>query len=640
MKNLILEMRYIWLVGLCLSAANLVAQEDTVFLQALIIPGESVQNYLPGESTTIVDIQPKDVSSELSSLLQNNTGLYLRKYGGEGQLSSISFRGTTPNHTILTWHGVDINSQTLGQTDFSSLNTFLFSGVNIYHGASSSVFGSGSMGGTIELINENQKDNGIAIEAQVERGSFGKQFHGLKLNFKKGRWLTGINGFSNQVDNNFRVNFRGEEYNQNNASSHLLGVLAFVGYQLSDRSRLEMDVWFNRHDREIQPIMGDRINEDEILDRNVRVNVKYQTATKVGFLESNISYIDDRQTYNHSSHTNLKRYVLALDYDLSLVEKLTLKLGGGASLLRPDVDSYDDDVRQERADLYVLSAFQLLENMKLIANLRQAFMTGFNAPVSPAFGVEWVSNNINWGSSLHLTRNYRLPTLNDLFWRPGGNPNLKAEDGWMTELGAFIAPGNDRNQLKLKGNIYRNLVNNLIQWIPGGQGIDEEGNPVSFWFPQNVRKVHITGLEVDLEYKYQLSPSVRAKVSGTYAFVKSINKTKGGASDRSLNKQLAYIPRHKATQNLTLWLGSSSFSVDHVFTGLRYTEANNENSLPAFGIWQTSVGHQFKWKQSLIELGFQVRNVLNKAYQNYELRATPGRNYLINLNYKFSKLSS
>ena len=31
---------------------------------------------------------------------------------------------------------------------------------------------------------------------------------------------------------------------------------------------------------------------------------------------------------------------------------------------------------------------------------------------------------------------YRLPTLNDLYWSPGGNPNLKPEEGFTYE-GSF-----------------------------------------------------------------------------------------------------------------------------------------------------------------------------------------------------------
>ena len=56
----------------------------------------------------------------LTDLLQFNTPLAFKSYG-PGQLATVSFRGTSANHTAVLWNGIDINQPNLGQTDFSTL---------------------------------------------------------------------------------------------------------------------------------------------------------------------------------------------------------------------------------------------------------------------------------------------------------------------------------------------------------------------------------------------------------------------------------------------------------------------------------------------------------------------------------------
>ena len=41
------------------------------------------------------------------------------------------------------------------------------------------------------------------------------------------------------------------------------------------------------------------------------------------------------------------------------------------------------------------------------------------------------------------SRNFRFPTLNDLYFLPGGNPNLKRESGWTYDIGASFAVGKE-----------------------------------------------------------------------------------------------------------------------------------------------------------------------------------------------------
>ena len=93
----------------------------------------------------------------------------------------------------------------------------------------------------------------------------------------------------------------------------------------------------------------------------------------------------------------------------------------------------------------------------------------------------------------NVARNYHHPTLNDMYWQPGGNPDLSPEEGysrvkhqcyWETQLRLRSAPSATR--------AYRVLfaqINNWILWLPGFKG---------YWEPVNVAEVRSYGLEYQL----------------------------------------------------------------------------------------------------------------------------------------------
>ncbi|MDV7399099.1 TonB-dependent receptor, partial [Arthrospira platensis SPKY1] len=68
-------------------------------------------------------------------------------------------------------------------------------------------------------------------------------------------------------------------------------------------------------------------------------------------------------------------------------------------------------------------------------HLRQELVDGAFTPIAPSLGLERPLTN--WLSlKARFSRNYRLPTFNDLYWQPGGNPDLLAESGWSQEATA------------------------------------------------------------------------------------------------------------------------------------------------------------------------------------------------------------
>src|SRR5688572_16760184 len=71
---------------------------------------------------------------------------------------------------------------------------------------------------------------------------------------------------------------------------------------------------------------------------------------------------------------------------------------------------------------------------------------------------------------LNAGKVYRIPTLNDLFWMPGGNPDLKPEEGYTIDGTAEYNAHKNNYDVKISGSVFYKLISNWIQWVPFGVG--------------------------------------------------------------------------------------------------------------------------------------------------------------------------
>ena len=145
---------------------------DTTYLKEVSVYGLPVTSYATGSK--VVQIKSGEEVTTLSDKLIDETPFYLKTYGNN-QLSTITIRGTTASQTAVLWNGININSPTLGQTDFSLIPLFLFDEVSVQYGTGSALYGSDAIGGSIMIgQSSGQFDKGFAGTFYQQVGSFGK----------------------------------------------------------------------------------------------------------------------------------------------------------------------------------------------------------------------------------------------------------------------------------------------------------------------------------------------------------------------------------------------------------------------------------------------------------------------------------
>ena len=111
-----------------------------------------------------------------------------------------------------------------------------------------------------------------------------------------------------------------------------------------------------------------------------------------------------------------------------------------------------------------------------------------------------------------MAKSFRLPTLNDLYWLPGGNLDLQPEFGNTFELGIDFQSKNSLYDLQIHSGLFSNRVKNWIVWIPGN----------GYWKPENVQKVKSEGIELSVNLNINVSKLFRfASYSKNDAFIVS-----------------------------------------------------------------------------------------------------------------------
>src|SRR5882724_4602940 len=94
-----------------LSCHFVLAQRRDSLLKPVTVYGLPDEKFLHGSTISTVDstLKARENSRHLGELLSLQLPIYFRNYGS-GMISSISLRGTSPQHTAVLWNGVNINS--------------------------------------------------------------------------------------------------------------------------------------------------------------------------------------------------------------------------------------------------------------------------------------------------------------------------------------------------------------------------------------------------------------------------------------------------------------------------------------------------------------------------------------------------
>lgn len=602
-------------------------------LSAVTVRAIAPERFLAGQkleridSTTLLQFR----FASLTDLLAFNSPLAFKSYG-PGQLATVSFRGTSANHTAVLWNGININQPNLGQTDFSTLPVAGFDRLAVQYGSSASVVGSDAVGGSVLLGNGTDWHSGVGVILGQQLSSFRNQQTQVGVRYgtsPNSAWRLSGKTFvyKNQFNNDYPYTTR-QNYFVEQSQTAQRGLVQDVYLRHRTGGQLSINAWVSDNDLIVTP--QDSIARERTRTQSTRLLTTYEAdrlTVRLGWIRDRFDYA--KSNFEAPSRTRTDRYIGRIEREWALWPASTrmqtnLRLGGEWSHYRTYTDGYGGQlITENRQDMYALLRLQTVR-LTVSANVRQAFVTRFSPPITPSLGVEYRlvrQPRFALVAKGSVGRSYRVPTLNERYWEALGNPNLRPENGLNTEAGlAANAVLSDNLTLTADLTAYRNRVDDWSYW-----------NPDYGYRVENLQLVVAQGGELNTTLTY-VRNNWRAGLRAGYALTRSSQQRAYSTYAQDVvGKQLPYVPLHTGTFNAYVAYGRTRLSVQTQALSRRYITFDESQFFKGVVLTNVLLESAVRIGSVPVRVQGQVNNLFNTLLFSVKRNALPGRNFSINL---------
>ncbi|PNW26753.1 TonB-dependent receptor plug domain-containing protein [Formosa algae] len=591
--------------------AILVAQTDSIQkLEEVYITADAQLKAFSNSQTVLVltDSVISKNQPSLTALLNYNTPIFFKE-NGLGMVSSPAFRGTTAQQTAVVWNGININSQLNGQTDFNTLNTSDFNAISVRSGGGSVIYGSGAIGGSIHLNNVFNYTEGFTNTIKSSYGSFNT----LQLNYNGNITFNNLSaniGISRNSSDNDYDYVDSDDSNQN-GDFYNTSLNANISYRLNQNNLLKFYSYIYDGERHFSLINANE-TPTKYKDFNTRHLLEWDAFYSKITSKFKLAYITEEYKYFSNTASDIYSYgqvnsiIAKYDFTYNPSEDITINAIADATQNKGEGTSI---VQEERN----IASFNLLFKQQLTPwflyelGLRQEITNNYNSPFLYNLGLQFQVSSL-YSITVNGSKNFRIPTFNDLYWEDSGNPDLKPESSYQAEIGNHLA----LKHTKLSVTAYYNDITDMIRWLPNG----------SIWQPSNTDHVITYGLEGVLNYSRTVNDHTFS-FNSTYAYTISENQ--------ETKKQLTYVPYHKATASLGYSFKNLSAFYQWLYVGKVFTTTDNLSRYSIDDYHLSNIGIDYNFNTTFT-LGGKLNNIWNTNYKSGSNRYMPGRNFSINLN--------
>ncbi|MBK9637492.1 MAG: TonB-dependent receptor [Bacteroidetes bacterium] len=622
----------ILLLLLFLFSIPVVAQQDSsLWLRAVDI--QSLRFDFSDASMSVHSLDTFALSklnaTTLADRLNRESVLFVKSYGS-GSLSTVSIRGTGAAHSAVLWNGISLNSPMLGLYDFSLLPMFLLDDVKVQAGGNGPLVGSGGVGGAIFMdANINFKKR-MQVKLFSTFGSFGQMQQGVALEGSTGKVISKTKFYHQRADNDFKFkDYENKEKTQSNAQVKQVGVTQDLSYGTLS-NHVDLHAWYLKNEREIPALSLAQSSSQTQDDHSLRIAMNWSVLLKKwfwnvrgGFNQEEIRYIDPAVRLNEYSKAISLQSECELGYMITHQLKVMTQLAWYDG--RAKAPSYPREVDQQQISL---GAKLIWEGRKWYVNgaIRQGYFDGKAIPFLPALSMRYQFLS-SLSARADISKVYRVPTLNDRFWVPGGNKNLKPENGFSSSCGLTWNQNFDKVSVGVSAGIFFAQLNEAIVWLPGANGI---------YSAQNIHELENKGFEGGVSLKYQTASwSFSGNVNTN--IVSSIITASDPSYASAIGKQLIYTPELQHRSQWSITYKKLELRYYHNYTGYRYTTVDHSYFLDPFELAEIHLAWSHQIKSSQFTLSAGIRNLYNENYQTIAWRPMSGRSFHTGLLLTFGK---
>ena len=613
-------------------------------------------------------ILKENIALSVADVLAFNSPIFVKQYG-RATLSTVSFRGTGPSHTQVTWNGMRINNPMLGMTDFSMIPSYFIDDASLLHGTSSVNETGGGLGGLVRLSTTPAAADGFGLQYVQGIGMYRTFDEFLRLTWGDEHWQVSTRAVYQSSANDFKYRNRDKKENIYDEDKNIIGsyypternksgafddvhVLQEVYYNTGRGDRFGLNAWYINSNRELPVTTTDYADDRQFENRQREHTLRsivswdhyrsaWKTAVKAGYIHTWMAY-DYRRDPGSGTMTSMTRARNKVNTLYGQVEgEYTPSdrwfFTAGVSAHQHFVESIDKHIILQQGGRGIvgydkgrieLSAsasakWRPTERLGMSVVLREELYGTEWATIPALFADYLLSKRGNIVAKASVSRNYRFPTLNDLYFLPGGNPDLRSESGFSYEAGLSFAVGKE-GAYTLSGSAswYDLHIDDWILWLSTTKG---------FFSPRNVKEVHAYGVEMQADLDVVLARELKLGLAGTFTWAPSINEGEPiSPADQSVGKQLPYEPEFSATATGRLTWRSWGLLYQFCYYSERYTMSSNDISLSGrltpylMSNLSLEKGFAFAWAD--LSLKGTVNNLFNEEYLSVLSRPMPRMN--------------
>lgn len=633
------------------------SQNDTVRLpQVEIIDQRELSE--TGISPTKIDklvLKVKELSS-LSQLLSENTAVFVKSIG-RGSMSTASFRGTTASHTKVSWNNVSLSSPMMGMVDMSLVPLAVADEVNVFCGAATMQKTENAIGGLVELNTRPIWQKSVSAKISTSLASFHTYDNLLQFRGGTEKFHAVTKIYDTRSRNDFKYHnsdiANGSMQKRENADYKMTGAVQELYFRTSDKSFISAKLWWQTYDRGVP---GLTTNESGLLNNINRQNgnsiiasAAYKLYVGKSKFELSLGNNYQKQNYNAQSYVGGRGFYKLIDansransifvnakYNYQIAEKLeftaSIKYNNHAVFTFDEVrtEGYDTTRHDYGATLALFA--EPFKKFRCGLTLRQDFYDKTACPFLPSLFVEYKLPR-RWLVKTSVSKNHSVPTLNDLYYVPGGNPDLLPETAYTAELSLSKKINTADEKFAFNGEIGTNYghVRNWIMWYPTSRG---------YWQPVNLEKVVAYGCEAKINSQIKITNKCSLTVSANYAYTHSTNlSAPRNENDKSIGKQLAYVPEHSANFFGRITAYGFYFYYQWNYFSSRYTSSAEETGIlveiyPYF-MNDAGIGKEILLHDFAIDLNFKVNNLFNETYRSVLWQPMPKINFALQLTFRY-----
>ncbi len=622
---------------------SIFSQTDSVktILNEIVVTATKSETpyYQIGSSITIINsdlIQQKQLKT-IVDVLKEIPGLSITQLGGPGKQTSVFMRGTNSNHVLVILDGVELNDPTSPSNafDFSSLNVYDISRIEVVRGSQSTLYGSDAIGGVINIITKkgNGKPQyyfeGEAGSNNYYRSSFSALGGFEKLNFSLFASRAASKGIS--ASNSLYGNNEKDGFANTNFSSNL-------EYNFSENWKASFLYKFLKSNTDLDQNnkLGDDPNYTYKQEEHIfKINLSSLLFNGLWKQEYSLSQIRRfanavdlpdavRKNTSSDSYNNGSRFKFDWQNNIYLIPQNILTFGfdnetekaNSTYNSNSDWGLFNSVFPSESTNtlgIYIQDQFEYEKSIFLTAGFRYDSHKKFGNVTTFRFAPVYFIKNTNTKFRLSYGTGFKAPSLYYLFDPAFGNPDLKPEKSKSFDIGLEQFFNNGNNAISITY-----FVNNIQDMF----GFDKNFKTV------NIAKAKTNGVELNTSFKID-----DLTLTGTYTYTNAIDDYE---QSPEYKQELLRRPKNQFYLYTNYYIYQNfDVNLSIKYVGKRIDK--DFSSFPAKRITMpdyTLVNLSASYKvNNLFTIYGRIENLFDKKYEDVLYYGTLGRSFYVGVDF-------